>query len=67
MDNQIEQRLQAQEEKIDAILASVTKTEKYFKTTLWVTVIMFVLPIIGLIFIVPSFIASYTTSLEGLL
>ncbi len=67
MDNQIEQRLLAQEEKIDAILTSVKKTEKYFKTTLWVTIIMFVVPLLGLIFIIPSFIASYTSTLEGLI
>ncbi len=67
MENNIEQRLANQEEKIEAILTSVKKTEKYFKVTLWVTVIMFVVPLLGLLFVIPAFIASYTTSLGGLI
>ncbi len=53
--------------KIDAILKSVKKTEMYFKVTLWVTVIMFVLPLIGLLFVVPMVISTYTGALEGLI
>lgn len=67
MDNNLEERLVAQEEKIDAILTSVRKTEQYFKITLWVTVVMFVVPILGLLFIIPVFIARYSTAFEGLI
>jgi len=55
------------DQKIDEILASVKTTEKYFKTTLIVTVVMFVLPLLALLFIIPAFIASYNQSFEGLL
>lgn len=67
MEQNIETRLAAQEEKIEAILTSVKKTEKYFRITLWVTIIMFVVPLLGLLFVIPAFIASYTASLEGLI
>lgn len=67
MENNIENRLTAQEEKINAILNSVRKIEKYFRITLWVTILMFVVPLLGLLLIIPAFIASYTISLEGLI
>lgn len=55
------------EQKIDAIYTSVEKTRKYFLITMWVSLAMVVLPAIGLVFAVPAFISSYTTSLDGLL
>jgi hypothetical protein len=67
MDNNIEQRLTNQEEKIEAILTSVKKTERYFKITFWVTIIMFVLPLLGLVLIVPMFVSSYLSAFEGLI
>ncbi len=55
------------EEKIDAIYVSVEKTRKYFLIVMWVTLGAFVLPAIGLLFAIPAFINTYTTSLNGLL
>ncbi len=52
--------------KIDAIYKSVEKTRKYFLWTMIITIVLFVLPLIGLIFIIPSFISTYTQQLEGL-
>lgn len=66
MEQSIKEQLDAQAQKIDAIYESVEKTRKYFQIILWATVIMFVLPMVGLIFIVPSFIETYTTSISGL-
>lgn len=54
-------------QKIDAIYTSVEKTRKYFLVSMWVTIAMVLLPAIGLIFAIPAFIDSYSTSLEGLL
>ena len=48
------------ERKIDAIYVSAEKTRKYFLGTLVVTVILFVLPLIGLVFAIPTFISTYS-------
>ena len=58
MEQDIIKKLEEQDKKIDAILKSVEKTRKYFIWTLIVTVAMIVLPVIGLIFIIPTLISS---------
>jgi len=55
-----EQRIAEMEKKIDAIYISVEKTRKYFLGVLIVTLIAFVLPLIGLLFAIPSFISTYS-------
>ncbi len=55
------------EAKIDAIYESVEKTRKYFLFVMWATIAMVVLPLIGLIFAIPTFIEVYTSSLQGIL
>ena len=67
MEPNIESKLVALETKIDAIYVSAEKTRRYFQIVMWVTVVMVVLPFIGLLFVIPAFINSYTTTLEGLL
>ena len=66
MEQSLKEQLEAQAQKIDAIYESVEKTRKYFQIILWATVIMFVLPMVGLMFVIPSFIETYTTSISGL-
>jgi hypothetical protein len=61
-----EQRLAALEAKIDAIYASVEKTRTYFQWTLIISVVLFVLPLIGLLFAVPAFLSSYVDPLQTL-
>jgi len=46
---------------------SAEKTRKYFLYTAIVTVLMFVLPIIGLIIVIPIFLNSYLKGLDGLM
>jgi type II secretory pathway component PulF len=41
-------------------------TRKYLFWTSVVTVVLFVLPLIGLAFVAPQFLSSYTNSLSGL-
>ena len=53
-----EQRLVQLEEKIDKIHTSVEKTRKYFLTTLVVSLVLFVLPLIGLMFAIPTFLKT---------
>lgn len=67
MENEIAAKLQQQDAKLDAILQSVEKTRKYMLVSVWITVIMLVLPLLIGIFVVPYFINSYLSSFEGLL
>lgn len=53
------QRLELIEKKVDAVYVSAEKTRKYFLTTLIVTGVAFVLPLIGLLFAIPSFLSLY--------
>ncbi len=55
------------ETKINAIYVSVEKTRKYFFWTLVLTIAFFVLPLIGLVFAIPSFINTYAnlTTITG--
>ncbi|MEI7777787.1 MAG: hypothetical protein WCI52_04260 [bacterium] len=57
-------QLAIQEEKIDKIYASVEKMRKYFMWTLIITVVLFVVPLIGLIFVIPQFLSTYTQALN---
>jgi CHASE3 domain sensor protein len=53
MEQELLNKLEEQEKKIDAIYVSVEKTRKYFQWTLIVTVVTIVLPIIILIVMIP--------------
>ncbi len=61
-----EERLISIEKKIDEIYTSVEKTRNYLLWTLIITVAMVVLPALGLMFAIPSFIGSYNDALESL-
>ncbi len=67
MDEEISKKLDEQESKIDAIYVSVEKTRKYFLIIIWVSIVMFVLPLIGLMFVIPAFLNSFMNNFEGLL
>ncbi len=58
MDEVILKKLEAQEMKIDAIYVSVEKTRKYFLWTLIASVVMFVLPLIGIMFAIPFLLTT---------
>lgn len=51
-------RLDEQQRKIEAVFVSVEKTRKYFKWTLIISVAMIVLPMIGLAFVIPAFLQT---------
>lgn len=61
----IHSRIEALEFKIDAIYASVEKTRKYFLWTMIATIVAFVLPLIGLVFALPSFFNNYIGGIQG--
>ena len=66
MEPDITARLNALEDKIDLVYASAEKTRKYFLTSVIVTIVMFVLPLIGLLFVIPSFLGTYTSNIDTL-
>ncbi len=66
MENEeLKKKIEEQGLKIDAILKSVEKTRKYFLTTIWITVLAVVIPLIGLAIVLPSFVNNYLGSLGG--
>ncbi len=67
MENENIKKFQELEMKIDAIYISVEKTRKYFLWTMIITVALFVLPLIGLLFAIPTFISNYSSTLVGVL
>ncbi len=66
MNPDVEKRLSELEKKVDAIFVSVEKTRKYFLWTGIITVALIVLPMIGLIFAVPSFLNNYVGNINSL-
>jgi uncharacterized Tic20 family protein len=60
MDEQeILERLDLLQQKIDAVHVSAEKTRKYFLAIIVISLVAFVLPLIGLFFAVPSFLSTY--------
>ncbi len=57
-ETEIAQKLVTLEQKIDAVYVSAEKTRKYFMWTLIVSLVAFVLPLIGLLFAIPSFLKT---------
>jgi hypothetical protein len=60
MEPELSQRIAVLEQKIDAVSSSVEKIRKYFLWTGIVTLALFILPLIGLAFAIPSFLTSYS-------
>lgn len=66
MDTETKQALAALETKIDAIYVSTERTRKYFLWTMYITVALVVLPVIGLMFAIPAFMTNYVGQIQGL-
>jgi len=65
MDSDLQKKLEEQDRKLEAIFESVEKTRKYFLWTLIVTIIVIVLPLIGLAVAIPQFLNAYVNDLNG--
>jgi len=63
MDLETKKILDDQSKKIDAIYTSVEKTRKYFLWTLIITLVVVILPLIGIAFILPTFVGVITGGL----
>lgn len=59
------QKLDEINRKVEAVYDSVEKTRKYFKWTMIITVALFVIPLIGLLFAIPSFMTNYVGGING--
>jgi len=60
--DEVLKKLAELEQKLDATYKSAEKTRKYFMWTLIISVVMFVLPLIGIIFVIPQFIGAISGS-----
>ena len=65
MEKEILDLVKQQDLKINEIYRSVEKTRKYILYMTIISVAFVVLPIAGLLFVVPSFISGYTELLGG--
>lgn len=64
MEQETIKKLTELEEKINRIYISVEKTRKYFLWTGIITIAIIVLPLIAMMFVLPSFIDTYSQLLS---
>lgn len=67
MEHEILERIAKQEELLQKIYTSAEKTRKYFMWTLIASVAFFILPLIGLAFVIPFFLDTITSGYKGLI
>ena len=63
MEQEILEKIDRQEKRIEEIFVSVEKTRKYFLWTLIITAAAIILPLIGLAFAIPFFLRTLSASL----
>lgn len=66
MDPELIKRLEQQEEKIEKIYQSVEKTRKYIFWTFVFNMVVFVLPLIGLVITIPWFLRVLTSTYDSI-
>jgi len=66
MEQEILRKIEEMEKKIEAVYHSVEKTRKYFLWTLIITAAVIILPLIAMIFVVPTLLNVYNPSNLGL-
>lgn len=60
MEQEISQKLDLLEKKLEENIKIARQMRKYFLWTLIISIAVIVLPLIGLLFIIPQLISSYT-------
>lgn len=65
--DEILKKLEKQEAKLDEIASTVKKIRIYFLTMFILSLITFVLPLLGLIFVIPWFLRTIEGTYQGLL
>ena len=66
MEQEILKKLEEQEQKIDAIFKSVERTRKYFLWTLIISIVVLVLPLVGVLFLLPTLLNTISLPVVGL-
>lgn len=66
IDPELAAKLEEISSKADGAYRAAEKVRKYLFWTGVITIALIVLPMIGLVFAIPQFISSYTTTLGGL-
>ena len=64
MDDQLGSQMKSLEGKIDSLQRSIDKFKRIFLWILVISIVMFVLPLIGLMFVIPQFLSIYTGALQ---
>jgi hypothetical protein len=67
MEQEILDRLHAQDELLAKIYDSAERTRKYFLFSMLLTLVFFLLPLVGVMFAVPFLIDTLNTATGGLL
>ncbi|MDP3901101.1 MAG: hypothetical protein Q8Q38_02065 [bacterium] len=65
MEEDVKKALEEQRELLNRVYDSVEKTRKYFMWTLILSVAFFVVPLIGLLIIIPTVLRTLTSGLAG--
>jgi hypothetical protein len=65
MDDETKRRLDKQDEILEKIYVSAEKTRKYFLWVLIISIVVFVLPLLGVLLFAPSALDIYTSGLVG--
>lgn len=66
METELNGRLAALEKKVDELNASAKTIKSYFFWLIVITIVVSILPLLGLFSFAPSVMGTYTTGLEGL-
>ncbi|MDP3727059.1 MAG: hypothetical protein Q8R35_00280 [bacterium] len=64
MEQEILKKIAEQDVKLDAIYRSVERMRAYFRWTLIITVLVIILPLIGLAFVIPQFLTIYSSGFD---
>ncbi len=65
MEEEIKKQFSQQQELLERIYQSAEKTRKYFLWTIIISVALFVIPLIIVLFMLPSFIKTLTSGISN--
>ena len=67
MDQELAKKIDELTHKVDAVQKTVAQMRKYFLWTMMITLAVIVLPMIGLVFVIPQFLNTYQSIGGGIL
>lgn len=62
--DQLDPKIEILEKKMDDLKRSIDGLKKVFLWTLIISIALFILPLIGLLFVIPQFLSSYGSILQ---